>query len=579
MGWINDFEWSQEHSSESNDIVRGKVNSFEDTVFYLFAQSVLSGEYLIKQNYTQTLDSLFELLYNGEIYDGEEDKFKTIAIQFFNSMTYELCGIIRDFRHLLTTLNNKYEYRQTKYVVNAYKIRKDYTTSTSLGRLYNILINITRIDHFLSNDKRTISDLIIYHTELTKAIESKKLSEKNDLALRIINEKCLFLLKKLLIDDNQVFDFMIDFEHKQYDTRKIPLIYFSEIDKRFEFYRSDVYQNEPFGDDLDMKAHNKLLPFGEFTLLMKYYLDSPKTRRTQIENILKDFDKSYETLSILLTKRPIDRYALGTLKNFMYNCHFSFLMRESSYTFKQLKEGLDEIIDIQEQTGIFNYYPYRKAFEKALELFKYNEHLEKSELDDYKSFLQLCISKFSEAIKWCKTNYFYPIQNTYRECLVRVADFGVVFIASTFSRPVRYEILKDELNTFKSKALFIENEISLREEKRELNNIKKEINNSKSKEVEILSVFTAIITFLFGTIGFFAENKNNDFLHLFFSICGLGAILMIFVSGIHIITMKKEEKVCSYFMHPRMWFCVITIILCVVMLIWLLYKVSHLPSI
>lgn len=578
LGWIDGYDWNQDNSSQSSETVIDKLKTFEETVFNLFAQSVLSGEYLIKWNYAQTLDSLFELLNNGELYDEEENKYKTVAIQFFNSLIYELSAIIRDFRHLLTTLNNKYEYRPTKYIVNAYKRRRDFITSTNFGRLYDILISITRIDHFLSNDKRTISDLIIYHTELSKELENKNLNNNTILALSIINEKCLFLLKKLLIDDNQVFDFMIDFEHKQYDTRNFKLKYFSEIDKRFDFYRSDVYQNEPFGDELDYKAHQQSLPFGQFTLLMKYYLDSPKTRRVQIDNILKDFDESYNALSIHLTKRPIDRYALGTLKNFMYNCRFSFMMRESSYTLKQLEEGLEDIIGIQEQTGIYNYYPYKKAFEKALLLFDNNKFLDKIELYDYKRFFELCITKFSEAINWCRTNYFYPIQNTYRECLVRVAGFGVVFMASTYSRPVRYEKLRDDLNTFKSKVLFIENEISLREEKKELSILKEDINNSRSKEIEILSVFTAVITFLFGTIGFFADNKNNDFIHLIYSSFGLGAILMIFVSGIHIITMKKEESISDYFKHPRMWFSIITIVISIVLLIWLIIKVNKLPN-
>lgn len=194
----------------------------------------------------------------------------------------------------------------------------------------------------------------------------------------------------------------------------------------------------------------------------------------------------------------------------------------------------------------------------------------------YKDFLQYCIARFSEAMQWCRTNCFYPIQNTYRECLVPVADFGAVFVASSFCRSIRYDKLKDELNYFKSQVLLVDNEIALRGEQEEMRNLKKDIDKSRTREVEILSVFTAIITFLFGTIGFFADNKEKDFLHLIFSVFGLGAILMIFVSGIHLLTMRREKKVKDYFKHPRMCFCLFTILASVILIIWLVAKVETL---
>lgn len=578
MGWIDAYAWDQNNSPSSLDVIRNKVNAFDQEVLFLFAQSILSGEYLIKQDFTRSLDTLSDLLANGEVFDYESNQLMTIAIKRFNGMTYELGRVIRSYRYFLTLLNNKYEERQTKYIVNAYKVKREFSEEGKFGRLYDILLEITRIDHFLSYDKRTISDLIIFHNELTKAQDDENLYEKNRFALRILNEKCLFLIKKLLIDDNKEFDYMIDFKHKHYDTSKLHFDYFSELDNCFEFYRTESYSNDSMGYQLDKKEHSKSLPIGQFTLLMKYYKDSPDTQKMQIDNILKDFNYMYNRLSLQFTSRPLDRYALGTLKNYMYNCQFSYLLKNESYSFEQLQGGLNEIIDIQYQTGILNFYPYRKAFEKALQLLHANASLRKEELDIYKRFMQLCISKFSDAIQWCRANCFYPIQICYRECLVPVAGFGAVFVASSFCRPVRYDKLKDELNTFKNQALLVDNEIALREEKVELQKLKKDIDNTRTKEIEILSAFTAIITFLFGTIGFFADNKDNNFIHLVFSIFGLGAILLIFVSGIHLVTMRREESFGDYFKHPRAWFCVLTILASAILLIWLVINVKALKG-
>lgn len=171
---------------------------------------------------------------------------------------------------------------------------------------------------------------------------------------------------------------------------------------------------------------------------------------------------------------------------------------------------------------------------------------------------------------------FYPIQSLFRECLTVVRDFGAVFVASSFCRPISYNKLKDELDVYKNKALYLDNEIEVRKERLELVKIKKDIDNSRTRDIEVLSFFTAIITFIFGTIGFFAENKNSDFLHLMYSIFGLGAILLIFVSGIHLVTVRKEENPWDYFKHPRAWFCILTIVASAALLVWLIINVNAL---
>lgn len=573
MGWMEAYDWGTA-SEESLTEVKAKMRTFEEETFCMFAQSLLRGEYIVKADYQGRLESLIDLLSDGVLFDDEVVPLKSIATREFNIITNSLVEVIKSYRHMLTTLNNKYATRQTKYIVNAYRVRYHINSSDTYGSLYNILIDVTRIDHFLSYGKKTINDLILYHSELESRINSKNLSESVLMILDILNKKCLFLLKKLLVEDNKEYDYMIDFKPHHHNNDKLELGYLKEMDERFDFYRADSYENEARGNEMDSRVRRHSLPIGQYTLLMKFYKDSRNTINPQIDNILDDFNELYDNLAAQFTSRPLDIYALGTLKNYMYNCRFSFLMKDATYSFERLQRDLNEIVDIQYKTGILNFYPYRKAFEKALQLFHKDETFEKDTLLQYKVFLQQCVTRFSEAMQWCRTNCFYPIQNTYRECLVPVEGFGAVFIASSFCRPVRYDKLNDELNYFKSQVLLVDNEIALREEHEEMRKLKRDIDNSRSREVEILSVFTAIVTFLFGTIGFFAENKNNDFLHLVFSVFGLGALLMIFVSGIYILTMRKEKTFADYFKHPRMLFCLFTIISSVGLIIWLVMKVD-----
>lgn len=579
IGWLDRLNWSDDNASQdSYDQVHEKVSSFDEDVFFLLAQSVLSGEYLVRPGIHDALNNLYDLLSNAEIFYCNSGDFKSIAILEFNDLTYELQRIIDGYRYILSLLKGKYEERQIKYIVNAYRVSKNESSGSKFSRFYDILLDVTQYDHLLSLDTRTIKDLILFHSDLEEGIKDVNIKNKNILALKIINEKCLFLLKKLLIEDSKEFDFLIDFEKKHYDTSKFIFSYFSSMDRKFEFYRAGGYNNDDsIGRNLDISARNKTLKIGGYALLMKYYKDSNVTQKIQINNIFDDFNADYKVLSERFTKRPLDVYALSTLKNFMYNSRFSYKLKSDNYGFEDLRKDLDEIIDIQYQTEILNFYPFRKAFNKILVLLRSDKMLSMEEISEYKKLLKLCVEKFSEAIEWCKTYRFYPIQNVYAECITRVKDFGVVFMASSFCRPVKYEKLRDELRFFKNQMLLVDNEIALREEKEQLKSLKNDIDNSKRKEVEILSFFTAVITFLFGTIGFFANNDNNDFLHLIFSIVGLGAILMIFVSGIHLVTMRKEKNVIDYFIHPRAWFCFITLFCSFGLIIWLVCHVNTLP--
>jgi len=574
-GWYNDDNWSDENSCKELYVkLNAKLQEFEQEAFFLIAQSIMSGEYLVKPNVQDTLISISDCFTDGEIFDDKMPPLLSKLIFDFNNLVGDLIRVIRRYRYLLTWLNEKYEDRRPQYVLNALRTDNDRAFNCKFSKLYNILLDVTSFDHFLSTDKNKIQNLILDYSELEKAVQDPAFQEKNILAIKVLKEKCMFILKKLMIDDNKEFDFMIDFERKHYDTSTLTFSFFSEMNNLFEFYRTDTYTNDSIGKDLDIKAAKKGLGIGQYALLMKYYKDSKNTQEIQIDNILNDFDTSYNALSKQFTKRPLDVYALGTLKNYMYNSRFSYRMskKNDTYSFEKLRVDLNDIINIQNQTGVLNFYPYRKAFEKSKEMLHNNEMLSKNEMLEYKRFMSLCIEKFAESIKWCETYSFYPIQNVYNECLTTVKeyDFGAVYVASSFCRPIRYEKLRDELDSFKNFVLLIDNEIALKEEKEELTKLRKDIDNTRTKEIEILSFFTAIITFLFGSIGFFAKNENNDFIHLFYSILGLGAILLIFVSGIHITTMRIENK-----WHPRAWFCYITMLVCIILIFYLIYKCSY----
>lgn len=79
MGWLDDYDW-ENANEESFASIKTKLKVYEEDSFYLFAQSVLRGEYVIRDDYYANLEPLMEqLLSSGEIYDDESNPLKSKA--------------------------------------------------------------------------------------------------------------------------------------------------------------------------------------------------------------------------------------------------------------------------------------------------------------------------------------------------------------------------------------------------------------------------------------------------------------------------------------------------------------------
>ena len=145
----------------------------------------------------------------------------------------------------------------------------------------------------------------------------------------------------------------------------------------------------------------------------------------------------------------------------------------------------------------------------------------------------------------------------FNECLVLYKELSIrLFIPSSFTRPIEYKILSDEIMEYKSKIVFFRNKLELLKEKDDIERIKQEIAKSERKYIEILGVFTAVITFLFGTIDFFSTAKKSA--DIIYPSIAIGLILLLFSSSIYFLTIPRLDKLSDYLYHPRFWFFGIT---------------------
>ena len=79
------------------------------------------------------------------------------------------------------------------------------------------------------------------------------------------------------------------------------------------------------------------------------------------------------------------------------------------------------------------------------------------------------------------------------------------------------------------------------EQTKELDSLKDNLKASEKKYIEIGGIFVSAITFLFGTINIFTNDKASP-LQMFISTMGLGILLLLFASLLMLVVNKWEWK-------------------------------------
>lgn len=577
IDWIENLDWSNKAQSQLS-YKQGiqLIDKFSESFFVALSKSVISGEYLVRGNLLQDLKNFSSTV---------ENDYSPINTPFLKNKLYEeyqqlddnILITIDGYRQLIYTVNNKISQEYHKLLVNAFATNGRKVTKAHFRALHTYVFNVYAIDHMLSYDKEDIQSIILIKEELTN--KEPKQSALIRPIYQLLKDKCSFLIKKLVFFDGTA-EYSINFETKIIDKGSISAEYLRDFDKYFEFFHKHQYaDHEPLVYEWENNCLQKKAKLGQMILLMKYYKDHKDTIEQQVQNLIAEFDHVYTRILPQFSNRRFDVYALNTLKNYMYNCRLSFRMNHN-YTYEKLCSDMIEIEQIQRITHIKNFYPFKKAIAFLIKDIRNdfnNVSYSENTLAQKYQALNDYIHKFETAIHWCKEQHFYPVQLLYNECLKKDNNSGlIVFMPSSFSRPINYNKLEDELKQYKSEFGLMKGELNLQKEKARIELLKNEIDASKKSNIEILGLFTAVITFLFGCVNIFSGTNNTtislseQILHI---MC-LGIILLLFVSAIYILTIRRENELKNYLKHPRFILFGLSIIGYIIILAIIVYNTA-----
>jgi len=196
---------------------------------------------------------------------------------------------------------------------------------------------------------------------------------------------------------------------------------------------------------------------------------------------------------------------------------------------------------LQQETTIHNFYPYKKICEYLISEVK-SSIKNASDLDYAQqiSVIEELIINYEHTLNWCKSRHFYPIQMLRSDCIVEETECSLM-LPSTFSKPIDYDKQWEALNDLKSELRFLKESLQMIEQTNELKSIKDSLKNTEKKYIEIGGIFVSAITFLFGTINIFTNDKASP-LQMFTSTIGLGILLVIFATLLILVIGKNDWK-------------------------------------
>lgn len=531
------------------------INKNIDLIYYEafinFSKSIISGEY-IKTPIEGTIKDFLSDLYKDEPPTNIDKPILVSLKKQFQDLNDNLHAYLIDYLSIIREIRKSYDYEDDNILVfNATR-----NTKIKENRHYNFFNRfVTKcviIDFQLANyNAEEILFLLInaesFTNESKKNLLNNEYKDSIENIYNLILNKLKFFFKK---KESKSLSYSKD-GNIEIATPSNYIIY-NELEKYLKYlYNKDSF----YPNSLEQLIKQiKEAPQKNVTSSIRVmrYISNPNNQIQDSESRMDEIINLHtEHLKGRTSNSGYDKFALDSVLNFLLNCKFSWISKQSHKTTKDIDKAFCSVISSNQDSlnRIKNFHPYEKAIEFYISYIEkqLDTNIEKADnkyIEDISNQIESLnkyYNSFCESIEWCDNRKFFPFYLPYSEALVRINDLEV-FTPSTFARPIDYKKLSLKKDEFKSKLQEIDIRFTFKKENLKLNKdkdeIKKKIGFYEKRTYEILAIFTTIITFLFTTVNVFAQNSSLSIFQLISNTMGLGFILLLFC-GIILLTTTK----------------------------------------
>ncbi|MCF6348349.1 MAG: hypothetical protein L3J20_08630 [Flavobacteriaceae bacterium] len=380
--WSSNFIENDTINEHKEEELLIKLTAPLESIFINLNLSVISGEYIAKEDISKIFDTIKSKLKSIYLDSSKVDDKK--INEWNNKIQFEFIKPIKEgidsYYLLVKKITNSLKFIKTRSFImdkEGLDTNKQSKAEEKLQILFGLNLILSFIDLNLSLSRSDLDDLIRIKYILTNELNELELS-------KILLEKTEFLINKInyRFDQNEA--------NYQYE------INFKTIDLRDNF---EIFKDYNNGINYHYKEHNRnsnhfksvvnsiykkkeknnssIDSLKEFHTLIKYYKDDEQNA-IRIFHLIKDFKKFYKEKTKSFTSDSIyDAFqskAINISYNYMLNNGLSLLIKKDSKKFenkKKIKDFFEKIKRLQDNTHIKNYFPYLKYTEYLL----YSNHL------------------------------------------------------------------------------------------------------------------------------------------------------------------------------------------------------------
>ena len=501
---------AKNEESEEDLTIGSHRDEFERFFFIEMNNAIFTGEYL-EDGYISKIESFENELITEDNLDIEHNVF---------SLHVRLC--LSDFRGMVFNIQNKVKLGNEDLLVSFISkefAKIDRKSDYQYFEAWRIIsLQLLYFDHTLISNSECKEALIKSFYQIKSKMEGLVNQDLLEVFAKL-KSKCSFLLHKTLVyNKRQALHYAVD-----YTIRSV-----SDITEK------DCY-NEDFISDFKDGKYSCI----GFIVLAYYYRISDTNDVERLKTLCVKFEEYYNQ-QINNNLCDYDKYALRSIRNYLCNCRFSHALGQKHYKVENLKEDIFEIERIQEEDGLRNYHPYKKALKFLSNLLvgdslenqkdkEANTELFNEIFEKYKSTYELCIKK-----------RFSPFLLPKKECCTK----DNLFIASTFSRPISPGKLRESEREFRDFRQYLDTSKRLEKREREIKAIASRLDSFRKESFEYLGVFITVITFLFGSTQLFGD-KQARVSSVITNIASLGIVLGMFMAMLYIVLYCKRWRVLS----------------------------------
>lgn len=545
----------------------------ENQLFDLLNFSIFTGEYCQENNFErelQDLKSQLDAINPTSIFPPENIQAvlqKSLREDFIEPLKLAL-NFYTEFH---SNVKAKIRLSTTEYILSYHEEiidvlgekRYDKNSRENLNFL-SANIYVARCDHFITYEGDEYKLLFTLARDLTKGLNVKPYSH-------VLRLKCRFLLAKTLIRKRKESDVPVyilknaveeEFSVQEFDTEDT---FKAEYDYILTHYEIKTGWKTYIGKDFEairQKGYAKM-SVRELHRAIKYFKDVNPSMEC-----LKDIRAELQTRfnKARDSNNHADFYAYAIALNYNINNEFSLLCDKSNTSEENVDALYKEIIHIQKTTGVRNFFPQTKYLNFLLD--KLNAYYEKKKALEFvvpcREIIRKCEELFElyeQNVEWSTINYNYVFQLPHEECHydTKSADVPKLFVFSSFLMPLPRRKYEEEFDSNQTEVFNMSSSIDvfenvtnefdeLKKLKSDLKLIQDEVKNKEIRTLEVLGIFTAIVTFVASSIPTFkfVGSGAEAFLFMFALASSLGIFVLLLLTINRGIEAFKKNRIVIY---------------------------------